>query len=328
MRRSANERLPPESNHQMTSPRFSIVTPSYNQAEFLRRTIESVRAQGRLDDVEHLVIDGGSSDGSVQVLESYPHLQWISERDSGQTEALNKGIARARGEWIIWINSDDPLLPGALDMLRGFLEEHPEAQFIYSNLTFIDAEDRVLEQRRAMFSVERLHHWWRAGGVGFPQPGSIFRRELWERFGPFDEQLHYTMDFDFWFRLADRVPFLHLDGYLAAYRLHEEAKTSEGWLPFTREHMRVARRHWDSVGGWRKWKWRLVLALVMGQLTMIQGLRLWEQGDRRQAMKYLARGYARNPFSLLSRPHVLFWLRELVGRKRAARLRQWLRPGR
>ncbi len=111
---------------------ISVVTPSYNQASFISDTIESVRNQS-VSGVEHIVVDGGSKDGTLEILKRCPDITWISEPDRGQSDALNKGVARARGEWIVWINSDDCLLPQALEKFISLAAAHPEARFVFSN---------------------------------------------------------------------------------------------------------------------------------------------------------------------------------------------------
>lgn len=289
---------------------LSVVTPSRNQARFLRRNIESVLEQG-VPGVEHIVMDGASTDGSVEILRAYPHLIWESQPDSGQSQALNRAIARARGEWIVWINSDDYLLPGALLKFLDFAAAHPAAQFVYSNCTFVDEAERVVGRRRASYSRERrtLEYWWRAGGAGFAQPGSIFRKALWEEFGPFDESLHYAMDYDFWLKMCGRVEFLYLDDDLATYRLHGEAKTSEGWRPFAEERLRVMRRYWGARGLGARLKFAVLAQAMMGTQMLAEGVHAWRRGERARAVRYWAEGVARNPLCFLSPAHWRFLLR-------------------
>lgn len=298
-----------------TAPLISVVTPSLNQGRYIRKNIESVLEQ-RMENVEHVVVDGGSTDETLSILKEYPHLKWVSERDRGQSDALNKGIASARGEWILWINSDDFLLPGCLEAFAGFLARHPDAEFVYSNLAFVDEEDREISRRQAYFSESdrTLYYWWRRG-VGFAQPGSFFRRALWEKFGPFDVDLHYTMDYDFWLKIGDAVPFLHLDAYVAVYRLHEASKTLEGWRPFLLEKMRITRRYWDRRGTWRKWQFRFLLPLVFSKKLALEGIRAWDAGDRKKAAGLWLEALRRQPFGFpLSRPWLCFCLQALLRR--------------
>lgn len=281
--------------------RYSVVTPSYNQARFLRENIESVRAQN-VEGVEHIVADGGSTDGSVDILKEYPDARWVSEPDRGQSDALNKAIAMARGEWIVWINSDDTLLPGALRALDAFLEAHPDAQFVYSNCVFTDAEGNEIRRRRATYheNPRMFETWWRAGGYGFDQPGTFFRRALWERYGPFDPDLHYTMDHDFWLRIRDHVEFEHLDAYTATYRLHEASKTGGGRLAFARENVLTTRRYWDRRGGMRKWAMRLRLRNMLALELGAEARNRLRSGEFAAAARFLAEAFLQNPLWCLS----------------------------
>jgi glycosyltransferase involved in cell wall biosynthesis len=284
-----------------------VVTPSFQQGRFIRRNIESVLEQGEAD-WEHIVADGGSTDETVEILKSHPHLRWVSEKDGGQSEALNKGIRMARGRWIVWINSDDHLLPGCFDALRGFLADNPRAEFIYSNLLFVDAEGREMARHRAHYSAQgqSLYYWWR-GGVGFPQPGSFFTRELWEKHGPFDESLHYAMDYDFWLKISQSVEFLWLDAWLAAYRLHGESKTLEGWRPFLNEQIAITRRYWDSRGGWAKWKFRWLCPLVYAKKAVLEGIRAMDAGFPGDGRRLWREALGRQPLAfVLSRPFLSY----------------------
>ena len=281
----------------MTSEiRYSVVTPSFNQGRFLRENIEAVRAQG-VEGVEHIVVDGGSTDESVDVLKEYPDVRWVSERDRGQSDALNKGIAMATGEWIVWINSDDTLLPGALRALDAYLEEHPDAQFVYSDCVFTDAEGREIRRRKANYheNPAMFDAWWRAGGYGFDQPGTFFRRALWERFGPFGVDLHYTMDHDFWLRIRDHVAFEYLGAATATYRIHDASKTGGGRLAFARENVRTTQRYWDRRGGLGKWAMRLRLRAMLALELAAEGRNRTRAARWNEALRLFAEAFWQNP---------------------------------
>ncbi|HBF33813.1 TPA: hypothetical protein DDW35_04550 [Candidatus Sumerlaeota bacterium] len=299
------------------APFFSVITPSYNQAQFIRKNILSVLEQTDglpHPDVEHIIADGGSRDGTVDVLKEFPHLKWVSERDSGQSEALNKGIRMATGKWIVWINSDDFLLPGALDKLRAFLEKTPDAEFIYSDCQFVNVSGRSTQVRKAFYHEDpsALYYWWRRG-AGFGQPGSFFPKALWEKYGPFDESLHYTMDFDFWLKISDYVKFHYIPECLATYRLHDASKTLEGWKPFTREHMKVERRYMEAKGGWLKWKFRWLLELMYAKSLILEGLRCRDAGDKKRAKDNWMEAFFTHPLGFpLSRPFVYYVLQTIT----------------
>ena len=299
---------------------ISVVTPSFNQARYIRRNIESVIEQ-RIEGVEHIVADGGSTDATIEILKQYPHLKWISEKDRGQADALNKAIAMSRGEWIAWVNSDDYLTPGALARLKEFLDRRSGAQFIFSNCLYVDENGAEIERIRATYTREGFCHWWRCG-VGFVQTGTFFRRALWEKYGPFDIGLNFSMDYEFWLRFHSDIEFHYLDDYLVAYRLHGESKTWQGQVNFAREMARLCRRHWDAQGGWTKWKWRAMLFAALGQELIFEGIRRWEESRRAEALRLFAEGYARNPIGFFSHPHLCFLLRSLIGESAYKKLRE------
>jgi glycosyltransferase involved in cell wall biosynthesis len=203
----------------------TILTPSFNQAAFIERTIRSVLEQ-KADfhgSLEHWVIDGGSRDGTLEILQRYQAgLQWISEKDRGHPDAVNKGLDRAKGEIIGWLNSDDIFYPGAVRTVTDYFEAHPEVDVVYGNGNHIDEHDRLLEPYPVEdWSFERLKE------VCFLcQPAVFFRRSVVERFGPLDVQWHYALDYEYWLRLGKKgARFARIDGVLAATRLHSATKT-------------------------------------------------------------------------------------------------------
>ncbi|MBV9543178.1 MAG: glycosyltransferase [Chloroflexi bacterium] len=234
--------------------RFSIVTPSYNQGRYIERTIESVLAQGC--DVEYVVIDGGSTDGTLDMLRRYEgRLRWTSEPDEGQTDAVNKGIRMTSGDVIGWVNSDDVYYPGAVATVRSFLETNPSVDLVYGDGDWINAEDKVIGH----YYTEP---WSRDGLRDVPerlkqrcflcQPAVFFRRRVVDRYGLFDPTLHYTMDYEYWLRLAaGRAQFAYLPVALAGARLHAETKTSASALKLYTELHPMLRRYMSRTpDGW------------------------------------------------------------------------------
>ncbi len=201
---------------------FSIITPSYNQVAFIERTIQSVLTQG-VAPLQYAVIDGGSTDGTVSILERYAESLWyVSERDAGQTEAVNKGITSTSGEIIGWLNSDDVYYPGTLAAVREFFAAHPSVDVVYGNGDHIDEHDRIIEPYPCEpWSPERLRE------VCFLcQPAVFFRRRVIERHGYLDARLQFCMDYEYWLRLAEGGAHVaHIPRRLAGSRMYAWNKT-------------------------------------------------------------------------------------------------------
>ena len=230
------------------TPLVSIITPSFNQAPFLRRTIESVLEQDYAN-LEYIVMDGASTDGSPEIIRGYADrlTEWESIPDRGQTDAINKGFARAKGSYIAWLNSDDIYYPGAVREAVDYLEAHPEVGMVYGDCNFIDAKDKVIGQfPAAQTDYDRL----RRGYVHVPQAAAFFRRDLWEKVGPLDPEFFFAMDYDLWVRLAAEAPLVYLPGHTwAGFRLHGDAKTISAdarcWPEMLKVHYREG-GHWLS----------------------------------------------------------------------------------
>jgi len=224
-------------------PRITIITPSFNQADFLEETIQSVLNQ-RYPNLQFGIVDGGSTDGSVEIIERYQdRLDFvIIERDNGQTEAINKGINGADGEIVGWLCSDDTLLPGALDTIGMHFAGHPEDDWIAGGCLVIgpDGNQRETVLPGGEFTLEGVLLRGNDRPFNLPQPGVFWRRSLHDELGILDESLHYCMDFEFWLRLirSGRQPKL-IDTALATYRLHEASKSCAAPRGFTREHIKV-----------------------------------------------------------------------------------------
>jgi GT2 family glycosyltransferase len=202
----------------------SIVTPSFNQAAFLPATLESILSQD-YERLELIVMDGGSTDGSVAILEAQrdPRLTWVSEPDRGQSHALNKGLARARGEILTYLNSDDLLMPHTVAFIVDYFDKHPEVDLVTGDCQFISSSGHPLRiiYGRSFDLASTL-----GGGGSLLQPGTFWRRRVSECIGDFDEQLHYTMDLDYWLRTAIAgFQVVYVPGVRGAFRLHDQSKT-------------------------------------------------------------------------------------------------------
>lgn len=206
--------------------RVSIVTPSLQQGQFIERTLRSVWRQncGRLAGaIEHIVMDGGSTDGTVAILEQWrDRISFSTGRDGGQSAAINAGLAKAGGEILAYLNSDDVYYDGAIAAAVAAFDADPSVDVVYGEGDFIDCDDRFIDRYPTeAWSVERLKLL-----CFLCQPAVFFRRSVLEQFGPFDAKLHYCMDYEYWLRLAARgARFAYIPVKLAASRIHPATKT-------------------------------------------------------------------------------------------------------
>lgn len=236
----------------MQPPKISIVTPSLNQGEFIEETLLSVLSQN-YPHLEYLVMDGGSSDNTLKVLEKYSdRIRWISEADEGQTNAINKGLRLTDGAIVGYLNADDILLPGALWKVADAFLRHPDAMWAIGKCRIVDKKNN--EIRRAVTRYKNL--LLRMGG--FPllvmtnyisQPSTFWRREALETVGFLDENLHYVMDYDYWLRLYSQYSPIFIAEYLADFKIHPSSKTtSMGHMEtYIEEEKRVIRRYTNSL---------------------------------------------------------------------------------
>ena len=215
----------------------SIVTPSLNQARYLREAIESVRAQAYAP-IEHIVVDGGSTDGTLDVLSEFDDVRSLSEPDRGQSHALNKGFGLARGEILGWLNADDVYEPHAVVEACTALDG---VGLVYADVTRVD-DDGVNPRR--IRSRPTWDLWTELNeGNGVYSPAVFFTREAFEAVGGVDESLHLAMDYDLWLRIGSRFGARHVDAIWAVQRIHDEAKSVRFYEDFWPERIAVSRRH-------------------------------------------------------------------------------------
>ena len=241
-------------------PLVSIITPSFNQARYIEATIQSVLGQD-YPRIEYIIVDGGSTDGTVDVIKKYAmesnsslfenqkqasglHTHsiayWVSEKDKGQTDAINKGFARATGDILAWINSDDTYEPGAISAAVKYLQEHPNVGMVYADCNFVNEDGRVIGK---FGSAQTDYRLLRQGYVHIPQQTMFFRADLWKQVGPLDPSFYFAMDYDLWTRLAARTQLKYFPGQVwANFRLHTSGKTIAAddrcWPEMIRVHYR------------------------------------------------------------------------------------------
>ncbi|GER79044.1 MAG: glycosyltransferase family 2 protein [Anaerolineales bacterium] len=214
----------------------SIVIPSFNQVSYLETTLLSVLGQD-YPRVETIVMDGGSTDGSVDVIRSYEKrlAYWVSEKDAGQADAINKGMARARGEIVAWLNSDDYYLPGAVRAALRAFERNPDALLVYGNMLAVDERGQTINSFRfKQLTFEDLLSFQIIG-----QPAVFMRRAAFERAGGLDLSYHFLLDHHLWIRIAAQGRILHVPQTWAAARYHAEAKNRARASEFGSEAFRI-----------------------------------------------------------------------------------------
>ncbi len=223
--------------------KFSVITPSFNQGEYIEQTIRSVIAQD-YPSFEHIVIDGGSTDQTISILRKYPHLTWISEEDSGQSDALNKGFRMVTGDIIAWINSDDWYEPIAFKIVEEFFAVNCDKNVVMGDCNLVDSIGKVFGKVvNSERGFDEIKKYW--VGESIPtQPAIFFRKKLLDEFGFLDESLHFAMDFDLWMRFAQKNRFFHLNRVVANYRFHHAAKGGDqDWTKFKYEWKMVYKRY-------------------------------------------------------------------------------------
>jgi glycosyltransferase involved in cell wall biosynthesis len=232
----------------MESLKISVITPSFNQVAFIEENIRSVLAQ-EYANIEHIVVDGGSTDGTVEILKRYHHLRWVSEPDRGQTHALNKGFKMATGDVFGWVNSDDSYCP---DILRGVAErfQNPATMVVCGDGYEIDERGAVTHPMSSgRVSPERLIQYWK-WDYEFIQPAFFFRRTVFDEVGYLDESLYYAMDMEFFIRLGMRYTFDHVRRPLANLRFYSTTKSgrnADKIIPdYIWEFQKVSMRYWGG----------------------------------------------------------------------------------
>ena len=249
-------------------PKISVITPSYNQAEFLERTILSVISQG-YENLEFIIIDGGSTDGSVEIIKKYEDkiTFWVSESDGGQTEAINKGLKKATGEWLCWQNSDDIFYQGAFTDLASAVKRYPNVDLIIGDMMLIDKHDNPLRDIRY---VKPTYHSALAEGMILTNQSAFWKNTMHKEIGYLSETLHYGFDYEWFLRLLKHCKAAHIDRILGGLRIYGETKTSLNPEKFKQEYATFLPK--KSVSSFKKNYFRLrriFLMLLSGRVNYV-----------------------------------------------------------
>ena len=245
--------------------KFSIITPSFNQEEFIERTLRSVIDQQGDFSMEHLVMDGGSTDGTLEILGKYAaNITAVSEPDRGMADALNKGFALATGEIIGWLNSDDLYMPGALQKVTAYFNLHPECRWLYGNCLIIDEADQETRKWITAYKnrkARKFHYEALLLENFISQPAVFMRHEALEAAGPLDTGLPTAMDYDLWLRLAKIGNPGYINEDLACFRVHSQSISSRNYKTQFEEQYRIHRRYDQDA-------WRLMQHRVKNRLIV------------------------------------------------------------
>jgi len=227
-------------------PKISLITPSYNQAKFIGKTIESVLFQN-YSNLEYIILDGGSNDGTLEILKKYGEkIKWESHKDKGQTEAINRGVKMATGEIIGYLNSDDLLESDALNKIASFFNSNPDYYWVTGKCRLIDKNGNLIRSFVTFYKDFLIKHARKNSVLSIvnfiSQPATFWRKELVEKIGFFDESLHYAMDYDYWLRISKIYKLGFIDEYLALFRIHPFSKSTANFEKLLGEGYCVAKK--------------------------------------------------------------------------------------
>ena len=254
-------------------PRISVVMPSYNQVRYIEEAIKSILDQG-YPNLDFIILDGGSTDGSVEIIQKYENQlsYWRSRPDNGQTSALIDGFKLAKGELMGWVNSDDILLPNALEIMSSAYLANPEVELLFGNFFLINEMGSITRCQRVPQS--RIEWFAKRGHWVFNGTGAFFSKRAYDEIGGLNSDLSYVMDADLYVRMINNgIKYKHVGDYISAFRRHNEAKTVYDAQKSKSEHLYAAMKYWppDAAKGRKQRRWRYLywaFQILNGNLKM------------------------------------------------------------
>lgn len=298
------------------NPLVSVITPTFGMADRIERCIRSISEQS-YPNVEHVVVDGGSTDGTIEILQRSSGVRWVSEPDRGQSDAINKGLRTAAGDVIGWLNADDELAPGAIRRIVDALAANPLAGLAYGDIDVVEPDRTWRLDASPTFGMSAL---WR--GTTIWQPGTFWTRWAQEAVGEIDEEFHLAMDFEYWLRFAKAgIDGVHVPHVLARFEIHDSSKTGvASKLDFAEEEARALRKHGEIHGAAMaidRWYWADVVQRV-GEAA---------RAGRGEEARATAREALGRMHPIRSRPRLFLLLAAIAPRAAALLHRAAGRPG-
>jgi glycosyltransferase involved in cell wall biosynthesis len=295
---------PSEDQPEPSGPTISIITPSYNQGDFIEETIRSVIGQD-YPHVEFIVIDGGSDDQTVSILEHYDEYisYWESEPDEGQTHAINKGIRQATGDWIAYLNSDDIYYPGALKAVAE-ASQKTSLKWIAGHTQVFGAEEQYELKKATNENIEHPDQWV-TYQIHVPLHSSFVHASVFKEQGLFKEQYQYAFDMEFYMRIAQQGYRVEvIDQVLAGFRIHDQSKTRTSRIPFLNEQIEMLYEYQDSLDPERFKKAKRILFNLLSDHLIYDVAEQAREMPYRKAMDELTRALSLQPKNVYSRH---FW---------------------
>ena len=249
-------------------PKISIITPSFNQGKYLERTIQSVLNQG-YENLEYIIVDGGSTDGSIELIKKYQEniAYWISEKDEGQSEAINKGLRVATGDLVAWQNSDDIYFPGAFDEVAKSYRNSKEVDLFIGNMNLINEDDQIIQELKY---VEPTYKSLIAEGMVLTNQAAFWRRNIHNKIGYLNESLHYGFDYEWFLRVLNFGNAIHINKTLGGLRMHNETKTYNFQEQFKLEYDQIlGDKKVSSIHRYKYQLRRLLLMIKIGEFKYV-----------------------------------------------------------